>query len=291
MKRPHATILVAAAVSLLAASGAESAPPDSAYGWLDDVPTRRLSESFEPPMGFARVPVAPGSYGAWLRHLPLAPAGTPVRNHDGSRKPNQDSAAAVIAIDVGERDLQQCADAVMRLRAEYLRAAGRREDLSFNFTSGDPYPYARWLAGVRPRVEGNEVRWVQRAAVGDSRRQFRAWLDLVFTYAGTWSLEREARPVPSVSNLRIGDVLIQGGFPGHALLVVDLARSSTGETAALLAQSYMPAQSIHVVVNAADPAGGPWYRLDDERPIRTPDWPEAFSPKDFRRLPDRLPQG
>ncbi len=283
-------MFTAAAVLALTPAGAGSAPPDTAYGWLKGPPPRSLAGSFDPPAGFARVPVPPGSYGDWLRHLPLAPEGTPVRNHDGSRKANQASAAAVVDIDVGQRDLQQCADAVMRLRAEYLRNAGRRSALRFNFTSGDAYPYDRWLEGVRPRVRGNEVAWTRGPAVADTRQQFRAWLDQVFTYAGTWSLEREAHPVPSVSELRIGDVLIQGGFPGHALLVVDLARNPKGETAVLLAQSYMPAQSIHVVVNPADPAGGAWYHLDDATPVRTPDWPEAFSPRDFRRLPNPDPE-
>lgn len=271
------------------AAPALATPPDSSYGWLEEVPARRIANSFTPPAGFVRSTEAAGSYGDWLRYLPLAAPGTPVRNHNGREKANQASAAAVIAIDVGRRDLQQCADAVMRLRAEYLRAAGRAADLSFKFTSGDGFPYSRWLDGERPRVRGNRVGWTQGAGAADSRGQFRSWLDVIFTYAGTWSMVRDSEPVASLSALRIGDVLIQGGFPGHALLVVDLARNPEGETAVLLAQSYMPAQSLHVVVNPADQAGGAWYPLDDSRKIRTPDWPRPFSSKDFRRLPETAP--
>lgn len=280
---------VAIAALAIAAMPALATPQDSLYGWLEQVPNRRIASAFAPPAGFTRGVEADGSYGDWLRHLPLAPPGTPVRNHDGSDKVNQASAAAVIAIDVGRRDLQQCADAVMRLRAEYLRAAGRAADLSFKFTSGHGFSYGQWLAGQRPRVRGSRVGWTRGPAVADSRRQFRAWLDLIFTYAGTWSMVRDSAPVPSISELRIGDVLIQGGFPGHALLVVDLARNAAGETAVLLAQSYMPAQSVHVVVNPADPKGGAWYRLDEGRPIRTPDWHRPFSTRDFRRLPESAP--
>ena len=282
--KPFQIGLIAALVA--SALPALAAPPDSAYGWLQQVPERRVAEAFPPPAGFTRSAAAPGTYGDWLRHLPLAPAGAKIMNHDGSEKWNQASAAAVVAIDIGARDLQQCADAVMRLRAEYLRSAGRTKDLSFKFTSGDAYPYSRWLDGTRPRVRGNEVGWRQGSAVANDRGQLRAWLDVIFTYAGTWSMVRDSAPVASVAELRIGDVLIQGGFPGHALLVVDLARNAAGKTAVLLAQSYMPAQSIHVVVNPADPDGGAWYRLDDETAIQTPDWPRPFSPKDFRRLPE-----
>ncbi|MDJ0944536.1 MAG: DUF4846 domain-containing protein [Kiloniellales bacterium] len=289
MRRILTVSILILAASWLAGAAGWAAPPDSAYGWLEQVPARRIADAFAPPAGFDRSAAPAGSYGDWLRHLPLAPPGTPVRNHDGREKGNQASAAAVIEIDVGRRDLQQCADAVMRLRAEYLRAAGRAADLSFKFTSGHAFPYSRWLAGKRPRVRGNDVGWTQGAARADGRGQFRAWLDVIFTYAGTWSMVRDSAPVASVSGLRIGDVLIQGAFPGHALLVVDLARNPAGETAVLLAQSYMPAQSIHVVVNPADPTGGAWYRLDDRRPIPTPDWPRPFSPKDFRRLPDTAP--
>ena len=178
---------VAIAAVTLATTPALAAPPDSSYGWLEQVPAQRIAGAFAPPAGFARSVEPDGSYGDWLRHLPLAPPGTPVRNHDGSEKDHQASAAAVIAIDVGRRDLQQCADAVMRLRAEYLRAAGRAADLSFKFTSGHAFSYSRWLDGERPRVRGSRVGWTQGPAVADGRRQFRAWLDVIFTSAGTWS--------------------------------------------------------------------------------------------------------
>lgn len=44
--------------------------------------------------------------------------------------------AAVIDIDVEKRDLQQCADAVMRLRAEWLWSIGTKDRIAFNYTGG-----------------------------------------------------------------------------------------------------------------------------------------------------------
>ena len=40
-----------------------------------------LEARFAPPPGFRRVAVAAGSFGAWLRRLPLAAPGTPVLSY------------------------------------------------------------------------------------------------------------------------------------------------------------------------------------------------------------------
>lgn len=58
-----------------------------------------------------------GSFGAWLRTLPLK-KGTTVYLYNGRPKENQDAQFAVVDISVGQEDLQQCADAVMRLHAQ-----------------------------------------------------------------------------------------------------------------------------------------------------------------------------
>jgi hypothetical protein len=67
-----------------------------------------------------------------------------------------------------------------------------------------------------------------------------------------------------------GDVFIKGGFPGHAMIVVDVAVNSYGKRLFMLAQSYMPAQDIHIVNNLLEKEIGPWYSLNDT--IITPEW-------------------
>jgi hypothetical protein len=119
-------------------------------------------------------------------------------------------------------------------------------------------------------VSGNKVTWERRAAADDGYSSFREYLDTVFMYAGTASLERELTPVADPASVEIGDVFIEGGFPGHAVLVVDVAEDEAGARAFLLAQSYMPAQDIHVLHSFEDI--DPWYRARSGGVLRTPEW-------------------
>lgn len=227
-----------------------------------------------PPSGFVRQPVAAGSFAAWLRALKLKPAGRAVHLYTGALKARQDVHAAIIDIDVGTKDLQQCADAVMRLRAEWLFATGRAREIAFNDTGeGKPIAFSRWASGERPRGAGRGLAWSKTAAADQSYASFRKYMDVVFTWAGTYSLERELVAVRSVADVQAGDVIIRGGFPGHAVIVADVAvKAATGERRILLAQSYMPAQEIHVLKNLGDPRLSPWYALEDGRAIETPEW-------------------
>jgi hypothetical protein len=216
------------------------------------------------PDGFERVPVEPGSWAAWLRGLPMKPVGVPVLTFTGGQKWRQDAHVAVVDIDVGKRDLQQCADAIMRLRAEWLYAAGRKRDIAFNDT------------------EGKRLRFASRR--DDGYASFRKYMDYVFAYAGTYSLERELKSVP-LSDIAIGDVFIKGGFPGHAVLVADMAVDpKSGEKRFLLLQSYMPAQDIHVLKNPAA-NGSPWYTASFQGDLVTPEW--TFAAGSLKRWPQQ----
>jgi len=244
-----------------------------AYPWIKDYsPGESLSLRVPPPKGYVRARAGKGSFGEWLRRLPLKPGRPEVMLYDGRSKPNQTVHHAVIDMDVGRRDLQQCADAVIRLRAEYLLAVGRIRDIHFNFTSGDRADLARWREGVRPIVRGNEVSWARTARPDDSYENFREYLDEVFTYAGTASLRRELLHVASPEDMKIGDLFIRGGHPGHAVIVLDMAKDGKNRKVFLLAQSHMPAQDIHVLRNPRDTELSPWYATDFGAALQTPEW-------------------
>jgi hypothetical protein len=269
--------IIAAVVLLLAVQAASAAPPMARYAWLEGAPVRNLQQALAPPPGYNRVSAPAGSFAAWLRSLPLKAEGAPILLFDGRVRADQAGAAAIVDIDIGTRDLQQCADAVIRLRAEYLYVAGKAP--AFNFTSGDRDGFGGWVEGKTAKVAGNRVTWMNGPRRDANHASLRQWLDVVFTYAGSLSLQRELQPVAGVTAVQPGDVLIQGGSPGHAIIVLDVARDAANQPAVLLAQSFMPAQSIHVLRN---PQGGVWFLLKQDQPIVTPDW--RFTPGDLRRF-------
>ncbi len=275
------TARLAAAVALLVV-GTSSVGAQAPYSWPHTA-TETIQSRFPPPPGYHRVPAPAGSFAEWLRNLPLKPGAPPVHLFDGRLKANQQAHLAVVDIDVGDRNLQQCADAVIRLRAEYLYGTGRPERVCFHFTSGDLACFSRWAAGERPKVTGNRVTWVGGAPRDDSYSSFRRYLDTVFTYAGTYSLRKETAPVRRIEEAAIGDVFVQGGFPGHAVLIADMAvHEQTGSRVFLLLQSFMPAQEIHVLRAPRGSGTGAWYRLDFGKKLITPEW--TFGPNDLRRF-------
>lgn len=144
-----------------------------------------------PPTGYTREVCDEHSFAAYLRQLPLLPKGSKVLLYNGQEKRNQAAAFAVVDMEIGNRDLQQCADAVMRLRAEYLWAQKRYGEIKFNFTNGFPAEYKKWAEGNRIKVTGNKVEWYAAGGKDYSYKTFRKYLNMVFMYAGTASLSKE----------------------------------------------------------------------------------------------------
>ena len=82
--------------------------------------------------------------------------------------------------------------------------------------------------------------------------------------------------------MQIGDIFIQGGYPGHAIIIVDMIENTHGKKLYLLAQSYMPAQNIHILKNPMNKKLSPWYELVPNQDIYTPEW--NFSVEDLKRF-------
>jgi len=251
------------------------------YSWTAEYTAKEmLVNRIATNQGYQRISLEKNTFPDWLRHLPLKPGRPEVMLFNQQPKQNQTAHVAVIRIDTGKEDLQQCADAVIRLKAEYHYAKGEDNQIHFKFTSGDNARFSKWIEGYRPSINGTIVTWDKSAPEERSYKNFRAYLKKVFMYAGTSSLSKELQSVPLIE-MQPGDVFIQGGFPGHAVLVVDMSiNPQTGEKQFLLAQSYMPAQDIHVLNNPLSTT--PWYPLSFGNQLSTPEW--EFQVTDLKRF-------
>jgi hypothetical protein len=280
------SLLLSAALVMMGPPAVSAPVPTPVYPWLGEpgapAAASALDERYAAPDGFTRAAVTPGSFGAWLRHLPLAAPGSPVKSYRGGviLPPDHENLAAVVAIDVGDGDLQQCADSVIRLHAEWLFSQGRRDE-TYRAASGAAMPFARWARGERMVPEGIGFRWAASARPDDGHASFRRWLSGVFAWANTGSLARDTDPI-TLDDLRPGDFVVQPGAPGHAVLVLDLARAPDGRRALLLGQGFMPAQSFHVLRPSAASA---WFIVESGAlALATPFW-APFPWKALRRFP------
>lgn len=227
---------------------------------------KTIQERFLPPAGYERVSTANNPFGEYLRNLRLKPYGSSVLYFNKKTKPNTNIYVSVIEMDIDNQDLQQCADAVMRLRGEYLYRQKMFDKIHFNIVSdGKPRYFLSYTNG------------------NTSYAKFRAYMRYIFAYANTTSLHDELTPVKLINNIRAGDVFIQKRTPyGHAVIVVDVAEDKkTGKKVYMLAQSYMPAQETQILENPANKSISPWYEAKNGV-IQTPEW--TFSSTDLRRF-------
>lgn len=129
---------------------------------------------------------------------------------------------------------EQCADACMRLKAEYLYQTGQYNKIKFQDVNGQSLRYSG----------------------GASREAFYRYLRRLYGVTSTFSLCREMQPRP-LADIQPGDVFVypgNGRFLGHAVIVVDVAVNK----AFLLAEGNTPARDIHLIRNLENPFRSPW---------------------------------
>ena len=297
----HCVVVLVATACAPGPTEAESSPDPGS-------PRLHRVGDIAPPDGFRRASVKADSFAQYLRDLKLLQSRT-VYLYNGSPKSNQKAHFRVVDLSVGNKDLQQCADALLRLRAEYHFGAGDFQSIRYSFTSGHVSSYQKWRQGYRPVIRGNSVNFAKKAAPDTSRQGFMNYLENLFTYAGTISLKRDSIAVSlspgaatnangsepphtpgGAADPRAGDFFLQSGSPGHAVMILDVVANEAGQRLYLLGQSYMPAQQFHVLKNPnldgkpvpeLEEEGAVWYSLSPSGEVYTPEW--SFPPGSLRR--------
>lgn len=250
-KQIFSTILVGLSLLTNSCSDSQATPIEFSQNKTNEIEVKEdpinangktVETRFNTPDGYTRVESTSGSFGEYLQNLPLKPNGTVARHFDGTVKYNSSAYCAVVDLPLKGNQNHQCADAVMRLRAEYLFSQKRYSEIEFLYVSGKKSNYLSYLGGKTPTADNL---W--------------SYMCGVFCYANTYSLNKQLTS-KNTSDLQIGDVFIVGGFPGHVVIVVDKCVNKEGNVKFMLAQSYMPAQDIHVLVG--DDGISPWYDLN-----------------------------
>lgn len=256
--------------------------PEPVYRGMIDPTGTTIESRFQTPPGYERISDEEGSFARWLRDLPLKAHGSTVKYYNGSTKSSRGVYAAVIDKAIGSGDLHQCADAVIRLRAEYLWETEQYDRLHFKLTNGWNMEYTEWMKGKRFKIKGNTTWWENGTARANTYEDLWGYLTVLFNYAGTYSLNKELKAIDT-QEMQIGDMFIRGGFPGHVMIIVDMAvNPQTGQKVFMLAQSYMPAQELQVVINPNNSSLGVWYPADFGETLYTPEW--TFKRSEFKRF-------
>ena len=265
-----------------AASG--SAVIDSATGSpLVHASGSTLETRIDTPEGFTRTKEEDGSLGTFLREYKMRKDGAAVLLYNKKKKSNQNAHIAVFKLPLEKEDLQQCADSVMRVYAEYFRHTGEASRIAFSLSDSFKARYQMWREGQRIVENGDSYEYVDREEFDSSDKTFKKFMRFVFAYSGTYQLETDSKRVKSLAKIRIGDIFLQSGSPGHVVMVVDMCKDSSGRKAFLLAQGFMPAQQFHLLKNPAHELD-PWYYVDEITfPFKTPEY--TFDKKKCLRRP------
>ena len=220
--------------------GSKTSNPNN-YNRIGDIPT---------PWGYERIKGDDPAYSAFLRSLPLQGRGSDVMLYTGGKSRFQSLNYAVVDIPLLS-NAEQCADACIRLRAEYLFNSRQYGRIQFKNVNGKSMKYTG----------------------GSSRKAFNSYLRRVYGLASTFSLSREMKQRALV-DIQPGDVFVYAATDrpgnhkyGHAVMVVDVAKDKNGKKAFLLAEGNTPARSIHVMRNFKNPFRSPWFILDENADI------------------------
>ena len=169
-------------------------PTQEPYQYID-ANGNTLEKRVLTPDGFNRLQAPEGGFANFLRNYELKEDGAPILMYDGRVKSNQESHIAVFNMRISNKDLQQCADSVIRLYAEYFYETEQYDRMQFHFVNGFNCDYPSWQSGKRVSISGNNVNWVSSAGYDNSYDSFEKYLAMVFAYASTLSMDTEASEI------------------------------------------------------------------------------------------------
>lgn len=236
------------------------------YPWFSKMTeSTTLVKQTPVPDGFKRMKSQSGSFADWLQHLPLKKEGTKVYYYNDDEKYTQEIHEAIIDIDIPNKDIQSSEDAIIRLRSEYLFSKKLFDKIKYQTTNNEIIAFSNFLKEEKP-----------------SYIKFKKFLEIAAKPISNTSLSDELEYI-LLGEMQIGDIFIQGGKPGHAAIILDMAINDGNQKVFLLAQSFIPTQDIHILKNLNQyDFFGAWFPMNFGTTLYTPEW--EFSMNDLRRF-------
>lgn len=246
-----------------------------------------IENRYNPPEGYSRVEADKDSFAYFLRHEKLKKYGEKSIYYNGKEKKSEGVYDSVFDIDLEGKNLLHCADACYKFMGDYLYSQGKYDNIKFHFVSGGVADFGKYVKGYRVNPETGD--YYEGASPSSSEDVYKKFINLVYAYSGTLSLEIDTYAV-DIDDMQIGDVFVIGGTPGskrvgHAIMVVDMAKDENNNKVFMLAQSYMPAQQTQILINKKEKEISPWYSLEKvkkENKLLSPQW--TFQLNELRRF-------
>lgn len=238
MKRKLLALLAALSVGILIYLYAPIGLPGPYHG-----DSHTIGE-IKAPAGYERIAGEDPRYSEFLRSIPLKENGTPVMKYTGEKASAGTQVRSYAVLDIPLlSNAEQCADAAMHIRADYLFRTGQYGKICF-------YNYAK----LPMKYLG-----------GRSAKAFNAYLRSVFNTCNTTTLVNSLDN-RELKDIQPGDVFVYKVRPGHqyghAIMVVDVAENpKNGRRMFLLAEGSTPACDIHILRNTGR-RSSPWFYVD-----------------------------
>lgn len=270
-------VLLTACLSLLmllifSACGSEPEPTATPDPTPTPIPIHEsamtVKTRFVPPDGYTRVECEEGSFGAYLQNFKLKEYGVQPEYYNGNTNGCAGGLIAVFDQDVTQ--WQQCADSCMRLWAEYQFENENYNKISFDFLTGFKCDFANWAEGYRVKVTGSSCEWVKKKDPDYSYENLQDYLEFVYQYANTESLQNQL-PQVGIDDVRVGDVFVitssqMNSSLGHAVFVADMCENEAGEKLYLIFEGTTPASQIALAYSIESPYGY-WHKLDSDNTL------------------------
>ena len=117
------------------------------------------------PEGYQR---EQSDFAHFLQNYPLKKNGSPILLYNGKKKFNQSSQIGVFKLPLENENLQQCADSVMRVYAEYYGHTKQYDKIQFHLSDGFLLSYNKWREGNRVVIKNDHASYVKSASYDDS---------------------------------------------------------------------------------------------------------------------------